>query len=150
MSHAAPDRRARIAGGVSSTAGLARLRETLEAEGGELAASLVDGAPATSADGHVTDYELVVELIREGYLVHYGAGRVVRTDDPDLALLAGDRLYALGLARLAELGDLGAVTRLADLIAECAQAQAADDPERAERAWADRGVAGNLASDSSL
>jgi predicted DNA-binding protein (UPF0251 family) len=43
---------------------------------------------------------------------------VVRTHDPDLALLAGDRLYALGLARLAVLGDLGArdlVTHAADI-----------------------------------
>ena len=31
--------------------------------------------------------------------------------DPDLALLAGDRLYALGLARLARLGDVEAVRR---------------------------------------
>ncbi|MCW3066702.1 MAG: hypothetical protein JWN32_3874 [Solirubrobacterales bacterium] len=135
---------------MSSAAGLARLRATLEAEGGELAASLIDGATGPSDSGEVTDHELVIELIREGYLVHYGTGRVVRTDDPDLALLAGDRLYALGLARLAALGDLEAVSRLADLIAECAQAHAADDPARAERAWADRGVAGNLASDSSL
>ena len=38
------------------------------------------------------------------------------SDDPDLALLLGDQLYALGLARLAELGDLDAVAELADLI----------------------------------
>ena len=59
---------------------------------------------------------LLVEAIREGYLLHYGEGRVLRPDDPDLALLAGDRLYALGLARLAELGDLEAVAALADVI----------------------------------
>jgi hypothetical protein len=135
---------------VSSTAGLARLHATLEAEGGELAASLVDAAPAPPRDGHVTDYELVVELIREGYLVHYGAGRLVRTDDPDLALLAGDRLYALGLARLAALGDLAAVARLADLIAACAEAHAAGEPELAEAAWAALSSAGNLTPDSAL
>ena len=30
-------------------------------------------------------------------------------DDPDLALLAGDRLYALGLQKLAAAGDLEAI-----------------------------------------
>ena len=55
----------------------------------------------------------------------------MRPDDPDLALLAGDRLYALGLARLAELGDLEAVAELADVISLAAQAQAEGDAERA-------------------
>ena len=41
-------------------------------------------------------------------------GRAI--DDPDLALLLGDQLYALGLSRLAALGDLEAVAELADLI----------------------------------
>ena len=36
--------------------------------------------------------------------------------DADLRLLAGDALYALGLSRLAEAGDLEAVAELADLI----------------------------------
>ena len=60
---------------------------------------------------------------------------MLRPEDPDLALLAGDRLYALGLARLAELGDLAAVTALADLISLSAQAHAEGDPERADAAW---------------
>ena len=47
-----------------------------------------------------------------------------RTEDRDLALLAGDYLYALGLALLAELGDLEAVRVLAELIALCAHAPA--------------------------
>ena len=41
--------------------------------------------------------------------------------DPDLALLAGDYLYALGLERLAALGDLDAVRELSDLISLAAQ-----------------------------
>ena len=57
----------------------------------------------------------------------------MRPDDPDLALLAGDRLYALGLARLAELGDLEAVAVLADVISRAAQAHAEGDPARGER-----------------
>ena len=55
--------------------------------------------------------------------------------DPDLSLLAGDRLYALGPARLAELGDLEAVGELADAIGLAAQAHAEGDPERAAAVW---------------
>ena len=92
-------------------------------------------AAGARAAGREADYALLVEAIREGYLQHYGEGRVVRTADPDLALLAGDRLYALGLARLAELGDLDAVAELADVISLCAQAHAEGDPERAAAVW---------------
>lgn len=62
-------------------------------------------------------YALVIEAIREGYLLHYGEPRLfVSAIDPDLALLAGDFLYALGLERLSSLGDPEAVRQLADLI----------------------------------
>jgi hypothetical protein len=84
-----------------------------------------------------SEYSLLVEAVREGYLLHYAQGRVLRTPDPDLALLAGDRLYALGLDRLADLGDLDGVAVLADLISECARAHAEGDPARAQRAWSD-------------
>ena len=60
---------------------------------------------------------------------------MLRPADPDLALLAGDRLYALGLARLAELGDLDAVDVLAGVISRAAQAHAEGDPEAARAAW---------------
>ena len=60
----------------------------------------------------------------------------MRTDDADLELLAGDRLYALGLERLAALGDLEAVAELADVISLVAQAHAEGDPARAEAVWA--------------
>ena len=46
--------------------------------------------------------------------------------DPDLRLLAGDFLYALGLERLAAHGDLEAVRELADLISLSAQLHAED------------------------
>ena len=62
-------------------------------------------------------------MILEGSLLHYGRPRVVVTDDRDLALLLGDQLYALGLSRLAELGDLEAVSELADVISLLSQAQ---------------------------
>ena len=67
---------------------------------------------------------LVLESILEGYLLHYGRSRLVDTADEDLRLLAGDHLYALGLSRLARLGDLEAVRALADLITLCARAHA--------------------------
>ncbi len=76
-----------------------------------------------------------MEAIHEGHLLHYGRGRTVSQDDGDLALLAGDRLYALGLDRLARLGDLVSVGALAGVIATCAQAHAAGDPKGADAAW---------------
>ena len=66
----------------------------------------------------------VLEAVREGYLLHYGASEAFRELDEDLALLAGDALYAQGLARLAEAGDLPAVAELADLITGCARLHA--------------------------
>ena len=92
-------------------------------------------AAGPRAVGHERDYALLVEALREGYEQHYGEGRVVRPQDPDLGLLAGDRLYALGLARLAALGDLEAVQELADVISLAAQSHAEDRPELAEAAW---------------
>lgn len=106
------------------------LAEELRAEGG-LIADAVDGDGAVPRDIRA----FVVDAIREGYRLHYADGAVVRTGDRDLALLAGDRLYALGLARLAEAGDLEAVRILADLISDCAMAHAEDAPERADAAW---------------
>jgi hypothetical protein len=118
--------------------GFAQLADALRAEGGLLADTL---APTAVVDPYVDDTDatgeraLVLAAVREGYLLHYGAARLVRTDDADLALLGGDRLYALGLARLADLGDLDAVAALAELISRCARAHAEDDPAQAEAAW---------------
>lgn len=70
------------------------------------------------------EYALVVEAVREGYLLHYGESRLLSGQDDDLALLAGDYLYALGIERLAALGDAEAVAILAELIARCAQLHA--------------------------
>jgi hypothetical protein len=124
---------------------LDRLAELLRGDGGLIAGAVsgsrADGSHGVAAadgprtNGRGDDYALLVEAIFEGYLQHYGAGRVVRPDDPDLALLAGDRLFALGLARLAELGDLAAVSELADVISLAAQAHAEGDPDRAAAVW---------------
>jgi len=87
------------------------------------------------AAGQEEDYAQIVEAVYEGFLLHYRSGRFVVTGDPDLTLLAGDRLYALGLSRLADLGDLDAVATLADVISGCAQAEAEGDPARADAVW---------------
>jgi hypothetical protein len=92
-------------------------------------------AAGPRARGAEADYAFVVEAIREGYLLHYGEPRIVTGADRDLALLAGDHLYALGLERLAALGDLEAVRELADLISLSAQLHAdGGDPPAARGA----------------
>jgi len=125
------------------------LVEALRAEGGTLGDRVVApadaecgtvGPPQIAASGPRTasqpgEYELLLEMIYEGSLLHYGTARVIRTEDPDLALLLGDQLYALGLARLAALGDLEAVDVLADVISSLAQAHAEGAPDRASAIW---------------
>jgi hypothetical protein len=92
-------------------------------------------AAGPRAAGREHAYELLVEMIFEGSCLHYGRPRLIRPDNPELALLLGDQLYALGLSRLAALGDLDAVAELADLISLVAQAQADGDAELAEAVW---------------
>ena len=130
---------------------LTRLEALLREQGGLLASLLADGAPAGSANGagpaqiaaagprareRAEEYELLVEAIYEGYLLHYGTPRVVRPPEADLGLLAGDQLYALGLARLVALGDLEAVAELADVITLTALAQGEDREDLALAVWA--------------
>ena len=79
------------------------------------------------------EYELLIETIYEGYLLHYGVSRLLSDADADLSLLAGDRLYALGLERLVALGDLEAVRELADVIALCALLVGRGEGEAARR-----------------
>jgi hypothetical protein len=69
-------------------------------------------------------YRLGLETIYEGYLVHYGHPRLFEPADDDAALVLGDYLYAQGLARIAALGEVGAVGDLAELISLCAQGRA--------------------------
>lgn len=99
------------------------------AELGELAAS-GPGAAAAPAE-----YALVVEAVREGYLLHYEQPRLLAGHDSDLALLAGDYLYALGLDRLAALEDTRAVAILSDLISACARLHAEGDTESIPGLW---------------
>jgi len=125
------------------------LRDALRAYGGTLADVIVDepaaapeppgptqiAASGPRAAGCEAEYGLLLEMILEGSRLHYGTPRAVRTDDRDLALLLGDQLYALGLSRLAALGDLEAVAELADVISLVAQAHAAGDAPLADAVW---------------
>jgi hypothetical protein len=92
---------------------------------------LAASGPRTA--GHEAEYELLIEMIAEGSRLHYEASAV----EPDVALLLGDQLYALGLERLAALGDLEAVAALGDVISAVAQAHAEGRAELADAAWAD-------------
>jgi hypothetical protein len=140
---------------------LERLAALLQSEGGLIATlvapgvdgdgrALADGDGRTLADGagpaqvaatgprtedRAEEYELLVEAIYEGYLLHYGSPRVVQAREADLQLLAGDQLYAIGLARLVALGDTAAVAELADTITLSALAQGAGKPELADAVW---------------
>jgi len=133
---------------------LGRLAGLLREEGGLMATLVVpdsqivaaglraDGSPARAAaegpqaEGRRAEYELLVEAIYEGYLLHYGSPRVVRASDANLRLLAGDRLYAIGLALLIPLGDTDAVAELADTITLSALAQGAGELALADAVWA--------------
>jgi hypothetical protein len=134
--------RGALRGGAAAGEALAQLRELIAAEGGELATALLD-APGRESLGpvvaasercreHAGEYALLVESILEGYLVHYHRPRLLAPADANLRLLAGDYLYALGLSRLAALGDLPAVRELADVIGLCAQAHSGSGPPAAE------------------
>jgi hypothetical protein len=128
---------------------LGELCAVISAEGGLLADALrsdpgdLDGLDVFGellAEGERTrqdprGYAVLIESILEGYLLHHSAGRITEQSDPDLRLLAGDYLYAFGLARLASIGDLDAVEELADLISLCAQAHAPAVRGEAAEPW---------------
>jgi hypothetical protein len=127
-----------------------RLRDAVRASGTPLASSLDDRPPERGNEAterallagagsrvaaHRDDVEIAVSAVDEGYRLHYAEPRALRIDDPDLRLLAGDRMYALGLARLAAIGDLTAIAELADVISLSAQAHASGDEDLADAAW---------------
>jgi hypothetical protein len=101
--------------------------------------ALASHAVSEPGPGRFDDMEgvrgFVLEAVYEGYLLHYGEPRAYTGMDRDMRLLAGDALSALGLARLAETGDLEAVAVLSDLISATAQAQAEGRAADAEALW---------------
>ncbi len=139
----------------SEAGGLERLRELLRERGG-LIATLLEPAPANGAGGQERpsraarlaasgpraaampgEYELLVEAVYEGYLLHYESSRLLRVshEERELGLLAGDELYAIGLARLVAIGDGLAVSELADTISLSSLAQADGREALAEAVW---------------
>jgi hypothetical protein len=137
------------------TDAIGRLRAAVRASGSPLAAVLGDEPAGNSGPGEPArlaaagpraaagreEVELAVTAVHEGYRLHYARSTALAIEDADLALLAGDRLYALGLARLADVGDLVAIGELADVIALSAQAHAGGDEALARAAWEAGGAA---------
>jgi hypothetical protein len=79
-------------------------------------------------------FALGLETVYEAYLVHFGRPRLFAPADRDTALLLGDYLYAHGLVRIAETGDVHAVAALSELISTCARLRAEALPGDGE-AW---------------
>jgi hypothetical protein len=69
-------------------------------------------------------FALGLETIYEGYLLHYGRPRLFTAPDRDTSVLLGDYLYAHGLVRIAEVGNVDVVAELAELLSLCAQLRA--------------------------
>lgn len=150
--HSSTVREAAVGLDGASPSSLSRLRALLHEEGGLMRSLLTTHGPDSAdaaalghaqiaasgprVDGNAAEYELLIEAIYEGYLLHYHSPRVVRSPEDDLGLLAGDRLYALGLARLVALGDVEAVAELADVITLTALAHGSASPELADAVWA--------------
>ena len=101
---------------MSSAEALRQLAAQLREEGTPISPHVIEPDPAADAYGSG-----VLDAVREGYLLHYGEPRLLAGQDDDLAVLAGDYLYALGIERLAASGDCAAVLELAELIGACAQ-----------------------------
>jgi hypothetical protein len=94
---------------------LRELAAQLREEGTPISPHVVDPADADAYGSPI------LAAVREGYLLHYGEPRLLAGHDADLAVLAGDYLYALGIERLAASGDCAAVLELAELIGASAQ-----------------------------
>ena len=115
---------------------MSNLAELVAAVGPDLAAHANPQPGPDRFDSMADDSRAyVLEAVYEGYLLHYREPRAFVEMDADLRLLAGDALYAQGLARLAELGDMEAVGELSDLISLCAWAEAAGRRDLVDRLW---------------
>ena len=90
---------------------------------------------AAGGEAFATD----IELIFEGYLLHYRESRALAlaADDLETRLLAGDCFYARGLRGIAARGDADAVGLLARLMAACSYLRSGGAPFAADDAlWA--------------
>jgi hypothetical protein len=115
---------------------LRELGERLASEETPISPHVVEPDPGAEAYGSP-----VLDAVREGYLLHYGEPRLLAGHDDDLAVLAGDYLYALGIERLAASGDCAAVLELAELIGACAQRHVEGREEEVPGLWRSAAVA---------
>jgi hypothetical protein len=108
------------------TAAAGALRAAAPARAGDV--PLLYG-PLLAALGPVTgDDPLALELIYEGYLVHYRRSRLLAGLSPKTGLLAGDHFYARGLRLVARRHDLAVVDLLSRLMAACSRLRAEAAP----------------------
>lgn len=132
----------------------AAVRAALAAVGEPFGAPPIDdlgGAPEAAAEprwgalylavGEAADedFATAIELVYEGYLLHYRESRVLSLPGGDVAtrLLAGDCYYARGLRGIAARGDIDAVGLLTRLMATCSYLRVAGAPFAADDAlWA--------------
>lgn len=110
----------------SLTAAAAALRVAVPARGGEV--PLLYGPLLAALAPVVADDPLALELIHEGYLVHYRRSRLLADVSPKTGLLAGDHFYARGLRLVARRGDLATVDLLSRLMAACSRLRAEGAP----------------------
>jgi hypothetical protein len=113
------------------------LAERLRSEDTPISPRVTDPPRTQAAPGLPPEHAFVVEAVREGYLLHYGEPRLLAGHDQDLALLAGDYLYALGIERLAAMGDTESVLLLADLISASAQLHVEGREDEVPGRWRD-------------
>jgi len=109
----------------------ASLSAAAEAFGASAApVSLRWGALFEELDGKgETEYASAVELIYEGYLLHYRESRACLPGTArEHSLLAGDYFYARGLRLIAARGDAAAVGLLARLMASCSYLRSVGAP----------------------
>lgn len=74
------------------------------------------------------DAPLAIELIYEGYLLHYRESRLLRPASRENSLLAGDFFYARGLRLVARRHDVTAVDLLTRLMASCSCLRSLEAP----------------------
>lgn len=91
--------------------------------------------PELPPDRFGGDHAFTLEAVYEGFLLHYGEPRAFAGMDEGLRLLSGDALYALGLERLAQAGDVQAVAELGDLISLCSRAAIEERGDLVEALW---------------
>lgn len=132
---------------VASEAALsAVLDRALELGGPLLVAAESEGRPAPLALlvgslGGPESGAIAIEAVREGFLCHHDRSRLLELEDPDLALLVGDLLYAIGLRELALAGDPGPVSILADLIRLVSERVGTDLESTVPALWTGQAIA---------